>query len=297
MAFPPRRPKRWTEADIAPEHEAILSQIFGRLLILKGETHAEDNERPVLVRLTPSAKDLWVQYYNTHNIEQADLTDEMAAAWAKLEEAAARLAVVVHYLRWAGGGTDDELLLSEEAMAAGIALAEWFKREARRVYAMFGESEEQRDQRRLIEWIRARGGRATAREVQQGCRWLKESGAAEAALEKLAKSGLGYWEIDHTNSRRGRPSRVFVLSTSSTSTKFDKTQEIHNSVDVDTVDSAESDRPPNKCDQGGMNYEEADCDNPQRNNNRPKADAVNAALAEAAEEGWEIWEVWGNERS
>jgi hypothetical protein len=282
MAFPPRRPKRWTEADIAPEHEAILSQIFGRLLMLKGETDDEGNERPISVKLTCEAKALWIRYYNSHNIEQTDLTDEMAAAWSKLEEAAARLGMVVHYLRWAGGGTDDELLLGEEAMAAGITLAEWFKREARRVYAMFGESVEERGQRRLVEWISHKGGTVTAREVRQGCRWLKEPGAAEAALEELVKAGRGTWEQSPAG-QRGQPTRRFKLSTPSTvygNTTFHGKNS--NTVDVDTVDA------PDPADAAAKPTTPP--------NGQPDAgDYVNDLLYEAAEDT--EWEVWNDERS
>ncbi|MCS7045341.1 MAG: hypothetical protein NZO58_03190, partial [Gemmataceae bacterium] len=82
----------------------------------------------------------------------------------------------------------DETLMDADTMNVGIALADRFKHEARCVYAMLDESDAERDQRRLVEWIERRGGTVTAREVQQGCRWLKESGAAEAALEELTKA-------------------------------------------------------------------------------------------------------------
>ena len=74
-------------------------------------------------------------------------------------------------------------------------LTTWFKHEAKRVYAMLAESEEEQDQRRLVEWIRRKGVPVTSREVRQGCRWLKSPGAAEAALVELVKAGHGIWEL------------------------------------------------------------------------------------------------------
>jgi hypothetical protein len=134
----------------------------------------------------------------------------MAAAWSKLEEYAARLALVVHYVRWAAGAVADETRLDLASMDAGIALAEWSKHEARRVYAMLDESDAERDQRRLVEWIDRKGGTVTARDVYTGCRWLRGPGAAEAALEELVKAGRGNWE-ESPAGRRGQPTRRFVL--------------------------------------------------------------------------------------
>lgn len=80
----------------------------------------------------------------------------------------------------------------------------------------------------------------TAREVQQGCRWLKEPGAAEGALEELVRYGRGSWRAPETTVRGGRPTRVFALSTASTVYETPETRvEDEVSVDVDTVDAAE----------------------------------------------------------
>ena len=198
--------------------------------------------RPVLVRMTPDAKLAWVAYYNDHAAEQADLTGDLSAAWSKLEEYAARLALVVHFVRWAAN--DPNLtkpnILDADSMNAGITLTKWFKREARRVYVMLGESDAERDQRRLVEFIERKGGSATTREVQQGCRWLKEPGAAESALEELAKAGRGSWRSPETTARGGRPSRVFNLSTPSTVYKTPTTDMADEGfVDVVSVDLAE----------------------------------------------------------
>ena len=76
---------------------------------------------------------------------------------------------MIHFARWAA---DDPTLASADdmdaaSMAAGIRLATWFKGEARRVYALLGESDDDRDRRRLVEWIGRKGGSATPREVQR----------------------------------------------------------------------------------------------------------------------------------
>jgi hypothetical protein len=220
LTCPPRKVKRWTDADIDPSAEVEIARLIDRLYDLRPIIGDDNDEpRPVVLRLSADAKAAWKAYYDAHAIEHADLVGDMAAAWSKLEEYAARLALVVHFARWAAGDVTDETRLDADSMDAGITLANWFKGEARRVYAILGESDEDRDQRRLVEWISRRGGTATAREVQQGCRWLREPGAAEAALEQLVKAGRGTWRDVPTTQRGGRPVRGFMLSTPSTSTK------------------------------------------------------------------------------
>jgi hypothetical protein len=118
---------------------------------------------------TPNAEEAWGRFYDAHAAEQADLTGDLAAAWVKLEQYAARLALVIHYARWAAGEVADELRLDRQSIEAGIALAEWFKYEARRVYCVLDQTDPERERRELVEWIERRGGMVTAREVQRGC--------------------------------------------------------------------------------------------------------------------------------
>jgi hypothetical protein len=239
LTCPPRRAKRWTEADIDPATEAEIGALLDRLYGLQPTVGNEGELLPVVVGMMPNAKALWKTYYDAHAQEQADLTGELSAAWSKLEEYAARLALVVHFARWAA---DDSTLgavdvVDVTSMTAGIRLATWFKGEARRVYALLGESDDDSDRRRLVEWIERKGGVVTARDAQMGCRWLREAGAAEAALEALVEAGWGTWEPTPSG-RRGQPTRHFRLSTpSSVNSNCASPGENGNTVDVDTVDA------------------------------------------------------------
>jgi hypothetical protein len=248
LAWPPRKAKRWTEADIDPKAEAEFARIVDRLFELKSTVGDEGEAIPVVVRLDADAKAAWTAYYNAHADEQVDLTGDLSAAWSKLEEYAARLALVIHFVRWAA--TDPTLkdpgILDLASMNAGITLAEWFKHEAKRVYAMLDEPDPARDQRRLVEWIDRKGGLVTPREAQQGCRWLKEPGAAEAALEELVNAGRGTWEQSPAG-QRGQPTRRFRSSTVSTvygNGEFPTKNP--NTVDVDGVDASKSENPDGK---------------------------------------------------
>jgi hypothetical protein len=78
----------------------------------------------------------------------------------------------------------------------------------------------------------------TPREVQQGVWSLKAPGAAEAALSALAAAGMGEWIDSPTTARGGRPTRVFRLHPTSTSTEPKESPVFGGSVDVDAVDEA-----------------------------------------------------------
>jgi len=184
--------------------------------------------------ISAGSKEPWINYVNLTGQEQVELVGELAAAWSKLEEYAARLALIVHLVRTVCGDADPAIV-DEESMLSGITLATWFKGEAKRVYGLMSESPDEADERRLVEWVAARGGEVTAREVQMGCRWLRDPGAAEKALCELAKVGLGEW-VQSPSGRRGQPTRRFRMSAPSTvNGNGVLPEEIGNTVDVDTV--------------------------------------------------------------
>lgn len=211
LTCPPRKAKTWTESDISPESEAVIIRLFDRLYDLQPTVDDDDRPCPVVVRMTPDAKAAWVGYFNSHAKEQADLTGELAAAWSKLEEYAARLALVIHFARWAAGDADPDAV-DVESMKAGIELAQWFKAEAKRVYAMLSQSDEDREQRQLVDWIRGKGGSVTVRELTRGPRDYRRTDDAEAALQELVEAGMGEWQTDTHQGGRGRPVRIFSLT-------------------------------------------------------------------------------------
>jgi hypothetical protein len=212
-AYPPRGLKRWSEADISPEMEGRIEGIFDRLYGLTGTPDEDGELQPVLVPLSPEGKAVWVQFYNEHAEEQVELTGDLAAVWSKLEGYAARLALVIHLVRWA---VDDPALrdpnaIDAESIMAGVRLSRWFGHEARRVGGILEESNDQRDQRRLVEMIRCKGGATTTRELMRSSSRLTTAAAAQAALEVLVKAGLGRWEDQTTGAAGGRPTSKFIL--------------------------------------------------------------------------------------
>ena len=212
-AMPPRKAKRWTEADVNADTEAAVAMVFDRLFGLTAETDDDGDERPRLVTLADDGKRAWVTFYNEHASEQVNLSGDEAAAWSKLEGCAARLALVVHLTRVAACDATlrDPARVDEASIAAGVAMVRWFGAEARRVYAILGESDEGRESRGLVEWIERKGGSVTVRDLTRGPREYRDADKATKALAELVASGVGRWEVDDHAGGRGRPVDRFRL--------------------------------------------------------------------------------------
>lgn len=221
LCQPPRIQKRWTDAEIHRSAVESLESLLGNLLSLQMESVENDDPVPILMKLDRDAKHLFVDYYNRHAVEQANLSGELAAIWSKLEAYCPRFAMILHLVRWASGETVNPELIDMESMNAGIALAEWFGNESRRLHASHSESDEDREQRELIAWIKARGGTTTTRELSRGPREFRTGQKAERSLNALVKAGLGRWDVVQTDRR---PSIVFSLVTLATATQFDNSQ-------------------------------------------------------------------------
>jgi DNA polymerase I-like protein with 3'-5' exonuclease and polymerase domains len=211
MAMPPKLPKRWSEVEVDQVVEAAYHDALDKLLDL--DFHDHDGEKaPHLLRLSPEGKAAWVGFYDRWAAEQASVEGELAAAFSKLEAYAARFALLHHVIGRAGRGEDDLVPVGAESVKAGVALCRWFAAEARRIYATLTESNEERDARRLVEFIRARGGSITAKRLQQSnSRKYPSAEAATAALDALAEAGYGGWMDRPSEAQGGRPTRDFVL--------------------------------------------------------------------------------------
>lgn len=240
LAVPPKRRKRWTDDGIDPRAEAELAGLIEKLYELQPNHDDDGDPIPAVVRMTRDAKAAWVKFYNSHAGEQEELTGDLAAGWSKLEQIPARLALVVHFVRWAAG---DPTLASADkidagTMVAAITLAEWFKHETRRVYALLAEGDDTREQRELVELIDRKGGSLSARELQQASRRYDLAEDAAAALQGLAKAGLGCWDEAPATERGGRPTRRLRLRSPSTVYETPSNpDDFGGSVDVDSEDS------------------------------------------------------------
>lgn len=213
FAMPPRKPKKWTEADLDEKTVLDVDAVFDRLFSKSGEWSQNIDEEPQLVTLSEKGKVVWIDFYNAHATEQANLSGDDAAAWSKLEGYAARFALIIHMTRWASKDASlcNPLIVDEVSISAGVALTRWFGEEAQRVYSILSETDNDRKHRTLIEWIKKKGGSITLRDLQRGPREYRDGKKAETALMELALNGWGQWENNSHMGGRGRPVDQFKL--------------------------------------------------------------------------------------
>jgi hypothetical protein len=208
LAMPPDRPRRWTEAEIPARVEAAFADVFGHLMGLNLALDENDVPLPAEVTLSPDAKARFVDFVNRHGHELHHLAGPIRAAYSKLEAYAARLALLFH----CAGQPPDCYELTAEDVERAVAVVEWGKAEAARVYAMLDESAEEREARELVTFIERRGGSVTARDLQRGPRAFRGSAdVADQALAGLAEAGFGVFEDVEPTATGGRPTRVFHL--------------------------------------------------------------------------------------
>jgi hypothetical protein len=99
-----------------------------------------------------------------------------------------------------------------ETMRQAIAITDWFIAESQRVLAMFGESDEARQDRELVEWISRRPEGATARDVARIINRFRGRGGMERAerqLHRLAEEGRLIPEQRPIGPKGGRGTMVF----------------------------------------------------------------------------------------
>ncbi len=200
LTMPPRLPRKWTTT--APGFATVdaMTRLWGTLLTIPVPATG-----PRVLDLSPDAVPLFVDWYGEIGAEQSATTGPVASMLSKVEALAARLALVVHVVRQAHGDTDAGDRIDAVSMSAGIALARWAAGEARRVYRVLladgAASTTTQDDEAAVQWIEARGGFATIRDIGHGLTRFKAPGAAEAVCRRLVASGRATREVATTGGR------------------------------------------------------------------------------------------------
>jgi len=235
FAAPPFIQDSWNEATISDDLMQNVRELFENLWQLEPGKDDHEQSVPVLLRLSPEAKDIYVTFYNGCGVTGAESDDYEAAAWSKLTGYAARFALLGQVLH----DTKAEKITSE-IMQAACDLARWCGAESVRIYRAFSETREEREQRQLIEFVQRRGGEVTVRETTIYF-WLLKNQREETQkrFDALVKAGCGKWE-EIRPAGRGRPTRVFRLYPTSTSTQFSTSRgKTANCVDADVPNPPE----------------------------------------------------------
>jgi hypothetical protein len=213
LAMPESKPVRWSEAAVSLKTKAAMARVFKALLGLEVDITKSGSRSPHAIPLSTGALAAWIKFYNRHRDEMRTLDDDLAAAWSKLEAYTARFALIFQLCDWASGerfATAAEI--DEDAMLRAIELSDWFGNEARRVYRLFSESKDDRQERELFQLISRLGDSASARDIMRHSKRFGNTEAVEVVMQRLADRGCGKWDVKAPAPTGGRPSRRFVLS-------------------------------------------------------------------------------------
>lgn len=217
MAMPPRRPNRWTEADIEDSTVQSYIDLIDRLAELQFDDD-EFDPKPVALKFKPDARDYWIAFHDRIGERQEKLEGSLASAFSKLLSYSVRFALIHHVVTHVGLDVDDRRPIGIESCKAGIVLAEWFAGEATRIYQDLATTQEDRETIRLIETIKANGGKMTSRLLHHNRPGsYPTSDDAKAALQALAEQGYGTVERVRMG-RKGKLSFCFTLATSTPTT-------------------------------------------------------------------------------
>lgn len=211
LSMPPIPTRRWQPGGIPPMVERKYNAMVESLYDLELDEDPHGNPMPRALSLDEQASQLWANFYNSLNADMAGQDERARAMMAKIECAAARLALVVHLGRVAAGEGAITGVVDADSMERGIRLANWFRREAERTYLRLAEGDDDREARQLLDIVSRKGGSVSGRELVQSSRKFKTVKHAEAALSRLVDAGHGQWVYLPQRGPGAPKARRFVL--------------------------------------------------------------------------------------
>ncbi len=215
LAQPPVKKRQWSDVGLPASITRPWGQAIEQLFTLRNRHDSENgNLTPPYVTLEREALELFKRFVNRRGDElHAERDEALRAACGKLEGGAGRMALTIHFLRWANGEVPNDQIytLDAESMRAGITLSDWHLAEAAKVYKDLAVKRLQSQEGDLVNWLQSQGGGATAWELHSSRKGtFKTTKAAEAALNQLVEAGLGKW-VTVQNPKGGRRRQTFRL--------------------------------------------------------------------------------------
>jgi len=231
ICIPPKQPRVLSADSISATTKQAYYELLGTLLA---------DAEPKSAGLSSAAWSEFQAFVEAHG-EETDSTEDrhLQAAFSKLEELPARLALIIHV---AEGGEGE---VTAATMQRAIAITEWFKAQARRSYALlFGpappeslaKAEAERVTEEKVLAFMADRGEVAVRELQAGCYALRGSAdEARAVMEALAASGKVVAVEHQSGCKGGRPTIKYELASHLVSAQPPETPEIEGCADADVA--------------------------------------------------------------
>ncbi|MCA9171825.1 MAG: tyrosine-type recombinase/integrase, partial [Planctomycetales bacterium] len=107
---------------------------------------------------------------------------------------------------------------SQHAQAWTVCVPKWLRSAPIEKTAAIRRDLPDAQQRKLVNWIRSRGGAVTVNDVRKNNWTYRHGDEAELALRSLIRAGFGEWQTVPPSRKGGRPRLRFVLRDGDTST-------------------------------------------------------------------------------
>jgi hypothetical protein len=171
FAFSDPVPHRWSDVETSEEAETAYKKLYNELYALDMSTDENGNLAPRYLDFTSKAKELFTKAVNSlgEETERPGFPGHLKGPWSKMEAYLARLSLILAVvnnvdrrsfdLGVLDGTNNDNPTVGIEDVKAAIALIEYFKAHARRVYAkLHGEKPERLLAEALRSFLDERGG-------------------------------------------------------------------------------------------------------------------------------------------
>jgi hypothetical protein len=182
FAYPEPILVKWTDKTVNPKLEGAYAEACLKIGRLPNATLA----------LTPPAQAEFAAWYDEHNRSH----NGPAGPWAKMDGYCARLANILHHLRWAFAGKEELKRLSAdkvdvESVRGAIELIDYFKNHVRRAIGDMRAGKEGKLLGRLLAFVVNAPDRKVRPRALISAQIAANADSAKELLQKLAEIGLG----------------------------------------------------------------------------------------------------------
>ena len=208
----------------------------GNMISVTGVPSEPESMKPILIETSTDALAVYKEFYDRTAQEMASLEDDnIRGAFEKMRTYAARLALVIHVTRaveqelflkrnrdtstapWDRSEPRiDELECDAESMRIGVALADWFKYEVRRVYNTWGGLTDEVPtpktdplRQRIVEFLELKRNGVTIRDLKR--RFKGEATNLETTLIGMIDQGI-IARVEQAKNGPGRPRDVYRIA-------------------------------------------------------------------------------------
>lgn len=207
FAYPEEMPNEWTDEIVAKILRQQYQDLYNQLYALEPQLTPEGTSEPIALGFSPIAREGFKKVITVNN---EDINREgnpfLKSAFSKMEAYFFRFCLLLQLCH-----DPNSHQIEEEAVKGAMLLLEYFKDQARKVYATIEGSEVNSSNHRALEALNTHGGPMTLRDCYtKKVAGVKTAGAARKLFENLEKEGYGKIR-QQKNSSGGKPTISFHL--------------------------------------------------------------------------------------